>query len=158
MHTGHFYFIKDIYYQKFKNYGVMENKYENNFEGHRRPCYYCFQYGAFYWMIPISSQIEKYKKIYNKKVNKYPNYDGIRFGYVNGNKRAFLIQNICPVTEKYIDEIYTIDKGKTVVTIDPKLCSELNKLARKVIRLNEAGIRIVLTDLNYIIEELMKDQ
>ena len=136
----------------------MKNKYENCVEGHRRPCYYCFKYENFYWMIPISSQIEKYEKIYNKKVNKYPNYDGIRFGYVNGKKRAFLIQNICPVTEKYIDEIYTIEKGETIVTIAPELCSELNKIARKAIRLNEVGIRIVLTDLTHIIGELEKEQ
>lgn len=158
MHTGYFYFIKNTYYQKFKNCGIMKNKYDDIFEEHRRPCYYCFKYGVFYWMIPISSQIEKYEKIYNKKINKYPNYDGIRFGYVNGKKRAFLIQNIFPVTEKYLDEIYTIEKGKTTVTISPELRSELNKLARKVIRLNEKGIRIVLTNLNYIIEELNKEQ
>ena len=54
-------------------------------------------------MIPISSQIEKYKKLYDEKMLRYKgNFDGIRFGFVNGQERAFLIQNVCPVTDKYI--------------------------------------------------------
>ena len=62
------------------------------------------------------------------------NYDGIRFGYVNGKKRAFLIQNMCPATYEYIDYEYRIEKNTKPVRINAKLAKELNAIARKVLR------------------------
>lgn len=48
---------------------LMKNK-EN---GNKRPCYYCFKsekYDDIIWFIPVSTKVEKYQKIYNKKVEK----------------------------------------------------------------------------------------
>ena len=36
---GKFYFIKDEFFDVFKNYGLMENK----DGGAKRPCYFCFR-------------------------------------------------------------------------------------------------------------------
>ena len=157
MDSGKFYFIKNEYYEKFSNCGLMGNKSEDEYGRHGRPCFYCFAAEEFYWMIPISSKVEKYEAIYNEKTRKYPVYDGIRFGYVNGNKRAFLIQNICPITNKYIADQYCIENNTVKVTINQSLKTELNSLARKVIRFYKRGKSIVLTDLNTIIDELRKD-
>ena len=154
MKQGRFYYISDEYYNKFQNCGLMGNKEEDNFGKHGRPCFYCFICDDFYWMIPISSKIEKYKKIYNEKIKKYPNYDGIRFGFVNGEERAFLLQNICPTTKEYIESEYTINKGETYVTISNNLQKTLNGIARKIIRFHKNGIRITLTNLTKIIEGL----
>ena len=150
METGKFYFIKECYFEKFKDYGIMDNKEER----HRRPCFYCFEQDNIYWMIPISSQVDKYKRIKAKKELKYPSYDGIRFGYVNGRQSTFLIQNMCPVTDKYIDCIYTIEKGTVDVSVNEKTIHELNKLARKMIRLHQRGISSTLTDITYILANL----
>ena len=67
MKTGSFYYITDEYYTKFSNCGLMGNKEEDEFGKHGRPCYYCFEQSGFYWMIPISSKVEKYKKYTMKK-------------------------------------------------------------------------------------------
>ena len=158
MEQGKFYYITDEYYNKFPNCGLMGNKEEDEFGKHGRPCFYCFKADDFYWMIPISSNVEKYEKLYNKKIKKYPDYDGIRFGYVNGNKRAFLPQNICPVTDKYIDCEYKVNNNTTPVFVSLSLSKELNGIARKIIRLYKNGIKIVLTDLNHIINELNQEQ
>jgi hypothetical protein len=64
------------------------------------------------WLVPISSKYAKYKAIYDKKVEKYGNCNTIRFGVVLSTQAAFLIQNMCPVTSKYITEIY-VDKNNT---------------------------------------------
>lgn len=81
--------------------------------------------GKFYWMIPISSQINKYKLLYKEKMKRYNNhFDGIRFGFVNGQERAFLIQNMCPVTSDYIASEYKIENNTIPVTID-KILKEL---------------------------------
>lgn len=156
MKTGVFYYIKDEYYDKFKNCNLMGNKEDDETGKHGRPCYYCFEQNGFYWMIPISSQIDKFQRLYNEKSARYKGeFDGIRFGYVNGNKRAFLIQNMCPVTEKYIGDEYKIENNTVRVTINNKLAKELNAVVRKVLRLYyDKGIKIILTDLDTILDEL----
>ena len=105
MKSGYFYFLSDKYCEQFADCGIMGNKESDQNGEHGRPCFYCYEYDGFYWFIPISSRITKYKSIYSQKILRYPNYDGIRFGYVNGKESAFLIQNMCPATLKYIDKI-----------------------------------------------------
>ena len=159
MITGNFYYLKDDYYDKFSSCGLMGNKEEDLYGKHGRPCFYCFKQKDFYWMIPISSKIEKYKKLYEEKMLRYKgNFDGIRFGFVNGQERAFLIQNVCPVTDKYIEAEYRIQNNTRPVTVDEGFSKELNGIIRKVLRLyNDKGVKIVLTDLNRIIKTLKKE-
>lgn len=159
MITGNFYYINDEYYEKFDGCGLMGNKDEDEFGKHGRPCFYCFKQDGLYWMIPISSKVDKYKKLYDEKMERYNgNFDGIRFGYVNAKKRAFLIQNACPVVDKYIDSEYRIENNTRPVTIDTTLSKELNGIMRKVIRLyKNKGIKIILTDLDTILNGLKED-
>lgn len=156
LNTGNFYFIKNEYYKRFPHSGLMGNKDNDEAEVHGRPCFYCFEMDGYFWMVPISSKTEKYKAIYDKKKMRYKEYDGLRFGYVNGKYRAFLIQNVCPVSEEYIDCQYMIENNTVPVTINDKLSAEINGIVRKVIRLNKRGVKIVLTDINYILNELNK--
>lgn len=99
------------------------------------------------------------KKLYDEKQKRYNGkFDGIRFGFVNGKERAFLIQNACPVIEKYIDSEYRIENNTRPVTIDGALASELNGIIRKVLRYyKDRGIKIVLSDLDTILSDLSKD-
>ena len=63
---GKFYFIKDEFFDVFKDYGLMLNK-EN---GKKRPCYFCFRdkYNKeIIWFVPISTKYDKYQKIYEYK-------------------------------------------------------------------------------------------
>lgn len=126
MIDGHFYFVKDAFYQSLPNCNLMENKGNDVGEKCGRPCHYCFRYKDYYWMIPISSKVDKFHQIYNKKVAKRGFCDMIRFGYVNGHERAFLIQNCFPITDKYIDEEYKIEKETVAVTVSQELSNDLN--------------------------------
>lgn len=156
MITGRFYFLSDEFYDKFYDCGLMGNKDYDEHGKHGRPCFYCFEFEGYYWMVPISSQLDKFRKLYEDKMKRYNNkYDGIRFGYVNGQLRAFLIQNLCPVTDKYIESEYMIENNTRPVTIDPKFTKEINGIVRKVVRLyKERNIKIVLTDLEKILSDL----
>ena len=155
MVTGNFYYLKDSYYTRYSNCNLIGNK-ENDGDGkHDRPCFYCFEKDGMYWMIPISSQIDKYEKLYSEKMQRYNGkFDGIRFGYVNGKKRAFLIQNMCPVTLEYIEKEYRIEKDTRPVRIDEKLAKELNAIVRKVLRFYSRGIKLILTDLDTILKTI----
>lgn len=154
MNTGSFYFIKDEYYECFADCGLMGNKDADEKGEHGRPCFYCLEAEGYFWMVPISSKTEKYMELYEEKKKRYKEYDGIRFGYVNGKYRAFLIQNVCPVSKEYIDCQYMIENNTVPVTINDKLSAEINGIVRKVIRLNKKGIKIVLTNINYILSKL----
>ena len=134
--AGHFYFIKDEFFEKIKDKELMVNK-EN---GHMRPCYYCFKdnrNNGLYWFIPVSSKLEKYQAIYDKKLARYKRVDTIVFGYIYGRKSAFLIQNMFPTTMEYIKEEYIKQNKK--VTINDDLKNEINKKANRVLELVKAG-------------------
>ena len=104
MEIGHFYYIDDQYFKDFPDPYLMQNKEKVNGQLHDRPCFYAFQDSntQLFWMIPFSSQVSKFKGIYNKKMQKYHRCDTIIFGEVLGHEKAFLIQNMCPITEKYM--------------------------------------------------------
>ena len=142
-----FYFITDDYYDKFSDCGLSGNK----GSGHNRPCFYCLSLEGYYWMVPISSQLNKYKTLYEEKCKKYPDYDGLEFGFVNGAEKAFLIQNVCPVTEEYISGIYKIQKGTVEVTINEDTSSKIKKKVNKVILMHKKHIRITMTDIDKIL-------
>lgn len=150
MITGHFYFIKTEFYEALPDCNLMPNKEDDSNGEHGRPCHYCFEYNGLFWMVPISSKVEKYEKIYNHKVEKRGYCDGIRFGYVNGVKKAFLIQNCFPVTSKYIDYEYKIDHNTVAVTVNKELTNNINGLIRKVIRMYKKGVNVPLTNLKKI--------
>ena len=77
--------------------------------------------------------------------------------YVNGKKRAFLVQNIFPVTENYIDEMYMLNNSTIPATVNKKISEALKKSAEKVVRLNKQGIKISITNINKILEGLKNE-
>lgn len=108
---GYVYHIKSEYF-KFVN----DDKLMKNHEGNStRPNYFCIKVkdDKIMWFIPMSSKIEKYKAIVEDKMNKYKKCDTIVIGNYRGRDYAFLIQNIFPITEKYIDHIDTVN-GKAL--------------------------------------------
>ena len=104
MEVGHFYYLEDQYFIDFSDPMLMKNKEVVDGQVHDRPCYYTFQDTKtnLYWMIPISSKVEKYSVIYDRKINKYGKCDTIAFGEVLGHKKAFLIQNMCPFRKSIV--------------------------------------------------------
>ena len=70
---------------------------------------------------------------------------GISFGYILIEKKAFLIQNMCSVTNKYIVNVYINKNISKPITILSKLKSELNAKIRKAIRLYRKDTKIALS-------------
>lgn len=136
---GKFYFIKDEFFNLFKEYKLMQNK-EN---GNKRPCYFCFNDPndeKIIWFIPISSKVEKYKAIYeNKKKTRKKVYNFV-FGKVLGKEKVFLIQNIFPTTRKYIESKY--QNKEQDVEITEILKKDIIETSINVIKLAEKGISI----------------
>lgn len=142
--NGKFYFIKDDFFELFKGYKLMENK-EN---GNKRPCYFCFNDPddeKIIWFVPISSKVDKYKNIYENKKKKQKKVYNFVFGKVLGKEKAFLIQNIFPTTELYIESKY--QNKMQDVEITESLKKEIIETSMNVIKLAKKGIRIPFYDI-----------
>jgi len=142
--SGKFYFIKDKFFDLFKDYDLMQNK-EN---GNKRPCYFCFkdlEDEEIIWFIPISSKVEKYKAIYEKKLKTKKKVYNFVFGKVLGKEKAFLIQNIFPTTEEYIENVYR--NKECDVKITEALKENIISVSMNVIKLAKKGINIPFYDI-----------
>ena len=66
---GYVYHIKDEYFNKVKDDKLMQNK-EN---GAYRPTFYCLrdEKTGLFWMVPLSSRVNKFQAIYDRQVEKY---------------------------------------------------------------------------------------
>ena len=159
MDSGHFYYINDQYFVDFPDPMLMRNKENINGQAHDRPCFYAFEDSAtgLYWMIPFSSQITKYRNYYHKKIQKYKRCDTITFGYVLGHEKAFLIQNMCPVTQAYIKNEYIDCVANVPVRIDGVFEKELVAKAKRVLALQRKGISLVFPDVLAIESKLLKN-
>ena len=161
MKENKFYFIKDEYFEKYQCEDNKPNKESDEDGEHKRPCYYAFKEGNIYWMIPISSEIEKYEKEYQKSIDRYGVCDTISFVYVKGNKNAALIQNMIPITDKYIDTVYTYFGTNTPIEVNEKKKKELNAKARKAVRFARIGKKLTFTPIldfeKRLLDEIKED-
>ena len=168
METGHFYFISDDFYQKYDtDRKLMQNKESTDSKSHRRPCFFSFpdkNERNIYWLVPISSKIEKYRKIHDSKVEKQqkrgavaPKCHTIRFGKVMGRDTAFLIQNMFPVTGAYIVSPYIDKNTGHEVTIDPNTEKDVISSAIEVLKLTKRGMGLLFADVSEIYEGLLAE-
>lgn len=159
MENGHFYYIKDQYFIDFPDPKLMQNKETVHGQVHDRPCFYAFEDSStgLYWMIPFSSQVSKYRKYYNDKIQKYHRCDTITFGYVLGHEKAFLIQNMCPITQLYIKNEYIDTISNMPVRVDGLLERELREKAKHVLALQRKGFKLIFSDVLAIEAQLIKN-
>ncbi|MCT4583891.1 MAG: hypothetical protein N4A54_03110 [Peptostreptococcaceae bacterium] len=160
MSVGKFYFLKDEYFNTYVDKNLMGNKESKGKELNDRPCFYSFKdkRTGLIWLIPISSKVDKFKSIYEYKVKKNRRCDTIVFGEVLGRKKAFLIQNMCPCTPKYLKSIYVDSRNNdTPVQVSDDTKKELIKKAKKVLTLHRQGRKLIFPDVINIEKELIKE-
>jgi hypothetical protein len=136
---------------------LMRNKETIDDQVHDRPCFFTFQdtNTGIYWMIPFSSRVNKFVGIYDRKIQKYGKCDTIVFGDVLGHRKAFLIQNMCPITPKYIKNEYIDGAANIPVRISGALEKELTDKAKRVLALQRKGIPLIFPDVLKIEKELL---
>ena len=149
--TG-FYIIKDKFFTVMSDAFLKGNK-----EGNR-PHYYCFEdtSAGIYWMIPLSSRIEKYRRIVEKKERAGKPCDIIHIVKLdNSRESAFLIQDMFPITENYIEREYTIAGNHLMLTSEHSV-KTIEQKARKVMGMLKRGIRFTPTqpDIMAMLEKL----
>ena len=149
--TG-FYIIKDKFFEDMSDPYLKGNKAES------RPHYYCFEDTAtgIYWMIPLSSRIDKYRRIMDRKEKSGKSCDILHIVKLgNSRESAFLIQDMFPITEDYIEREYTIAGNHLMLTSEHTV-REIEQKARKVVGMLKRGIKFTPTqpDVMAILEKL----
>ena len=152
--TGYLYHIKDEFFDKVKDKGLMIN-HEN---GHSRPSYLAIKDDDILWFIPLSSKIDKYKSIIEKKEKKYGSCKTILIKKIAGREQVILIRNAFPTLEKYIQSRHTID-GK-YIKISSAIEREIVDDLEYMLSLKSTGLNLFFTDIDFIknvmLEELEK--
>jgi hypothetical protein len=150
--AGNVYFISDSFFEK-----VNDPFLKINYKTTKRPHYFAFQdtITSLYWLVPCSSKIDKYENIVKKKQEQHKPTDTIKIIKIQNQKAVLLFQDMFPITDKYISEPY-IRGGQLYYIADPKLISNLERTARKIVTLLHRGIKFTPTqpDINRI-EKLM---
>ena len=142
-----FCFLDDKYFTDFPDSKLMSN----HGKGHGRPCFFCMhdkQNPDIMWLIPVSTKVQKYSAIMQKKIDRRGACHTIVIGKAAGKQSAFLIQNMCPVTQNYIQNQYILN-GKPV-RISEKLAKEIRVKAQRSIRIYQTDKTIIFPDIDKI--------
>ena len=124
--------------------------------GKKRPTYFTIKDKDILWFIPLSSKVEKYKKIIDKKIEKYGSCDTIIIGESMGREHAILLQNAFPTLEKYIDHVHTFNN--IPVKVSDKLKDDILTKFKGLLRMKQRGINLFFTDIDKIKEIIMEDE
>jgi len=154
IHAGKFYHLKDEFFSFVNDNKLMANK-EN---GNLRPHFFFIadaNVDGIYWAVPLSSRVEKYRQLIQQKINKYGRCNTIIIGKMGGQDRVFLIQNMFPVIEKYVDHEHTIN-GKGI-KIHKTLEEQIRSNAKEVLNLRRRGMDFIFPDIDRIYS-MLKDE
>ena len=142
--TGYLYHIKDEYFDIVNDESLMQN----HERGKKRPTYFTIKDGNILWFIPVSSKVNKYKKVVDKKIERYGFCNTIIIRKIAGDDAAILLQNAFPTLEKYIDHVHTIDGVPFKVPTD--LQNEIRTMFKNMLGLKKRGVNLFFTDIDKI--------
>lgn len=142
--TGFLYHIKDEFFDIVDD----ENLMTNHERWEKRPTYFTIKDKEFLWFIPLSSKVEKYKNIIDRKIKKYGYCNTIMIEKIFNKDTVILLQNAFPTLEKYIDHIHTIDNKPAKVP--EKLEKIILENFEKPLILKSKGIDLFFTDIDKI--------
>ena len=150
---GYVYHIKDEYFEVVKDETLMKN-HEN---GKARPTYFCIKdkTSDILWFIPMSSKVEKYMQLRNKKIAKYGNCDSILIKEFLGKESVFLLQNMFSTIEKYVDHVHIVNgvEARVISRIEKELEESFNKLMILI----KHGKKVVFTDIDNDLKIMKKE-
>lgn len=114
----------------------MDNKNE------RRPYYYLLEdRDGILWVIPISSQVDNYRRKIEREERKRGRGNCIYYhiGALASGERVFLIGDMFPIHESYIKAPFTIGEKHYIIR-NKKLNSAVRSKAMRYLKLIEGGV------------------
>lgn len=142
--TGYLYHIKDEYFDLVNDEKLMQN----HEKGKKHPTYFTIKEKDILWFIPVSSKIEKYSKIIEKKVARYGFCNTIIIRKIANEDAVILLQNSFPTLEKYIDHAHVVN-GKPVKVVE-NLKEEILMNFKYLMSLKKYGKNLFFPDIDKI--------
>lgn len=149
--TGYIYHIKDEFFDKINDKGLMIN-HEN---GKSRPTYFTIKDKDILWFIPLSSKVSKYKPIINQKIKRYGSCKSIMICEIAEQQSVILLQNAFPTLEKYIDHPHIIN-GKPLKVIN-SIKDEILDNFKYLLALKKQGINLFFPDIDKIKKMMVEE-
>jgi hypothetical protein len=148
---GYVYHIKDEYFALVNDPTLMQNKEGGTY----RPTYYCLkdEKTALLWVVPMSTKVEKYQAILEKQTVRYGRCLTIVIGEFGGRKAAFLLQNMFPIIEAYLDHIHT--KNGNPVPVKHSLQQDILTRMKQLLGLIAHGRKPVFTDTQRLVRLML---
>lgn len=140
--TGYLYHIKDEYFNLVNDDNLMQN----HEKGKKRPTYFTIRDKDILWFIPVSSKVDKYKKIIDRKIDRYGFCNTIIIRKIANKDSVILLQNAFPTLEKFIDHVHTVDGVPLKVPTD--LQNEIKSMFKNMIGLKKRGTNLFFTDID----------
>ena len=149
--TGYLYHIKDEYFNVANDESLMQN----HEKGKKRPTYFTIKDKDILWFIPVSSKVEKYQKIIDKKIEKYGFCNTIIIRKIADEDAAILLQNAFPTLEKYIDHVHTVDGVPLKVPTD--LQNEIKSMFKNMLALKKRGANLFFNDIDKLKNKMLEE-
>lgn len=149
--TGYLYHIKDEFFDIFNDKNLMTN----HERGKKRPTYFTIKDGDILWFIPLSSKIEKYQKIIDKKIEKHGFCNTIFIRKILNEDSVILFQNAFPTLEKYIDHVHTYNG--VPVKVGTQLKKEILNNFKNLLKLKERGYNVFFVDIDKIKKKMLEE-
>lgn len=149
--TGYLYHIKDEFFDIVNDESLMSN----HERGKKRPTYFTIKDKDILWFIPLSSKVDKYKKIVDKKIQKFGFCNTILIETILENESVVLIQNAFPTLEKYIDHIHKVNgaPAKVPTILKNKILNNF----KDMLKMKERGINLFFTDIDKIKKQMLNE-
>lgn len=149
--TGYLYHIKDEYFDIVNDESLMRN----HEKGKKRPTYFAIKDNNILWFIPVSSKVDKYQKIIDRKIKKYGFCNTIIIRKIAEEDAVILFQNAFPTLEKYIDHIHTINGIPLRISTD--LQNEIKYLFKNMLGLKKRGTNLFFTDIDQLKNKMLEE-
>jgi biotin operon repressor len=152
------YHIKDDYFEKADDEELMINK----GKGKSRPALFYMvdrKNPDIFWMIPLSTKVEKYTGLRDKIMKIHGKCNGIVIDSYDGIDSAFLPQGMFPVIASYLSHTHKDEKTNRPLPIDKKLFMKIKNKAQ-TLRFNYIGGKrdeLIYTDI-YRLKALMLEE
>ena len=107
-------------------------------------------------MIPLSSRVDKYRRLIEKKERSGKRCDILHIARLDNDKESvFLIQDMFPVTAQYIDRQFTL-AGNPMILSSQHTVDAIDRKARRVLGMLKRGVKFTPTqpDALAILEKL----
>lgn len=122
---------------------------------HSRPTYFLVKDKELLWFIPLSTKIDKYKKIVENKKQKYGRCNTVLIRKIANKENAILIQNAFPTLPKFLSHPHTVN-GKPY-RVPTGIQREIKYNFDELMKLKKRGMNLFFTDVDKIIEIIKRE-